>query len=553
MKSEDKRLIQAYYSGSITKRDAKKLSELLEHDPKARSYYITYSAITEHLGESIQDTENEIFSSPKLSFPKKQSTAPWLLIAASLVLAFLVFDYLKKRDKDQTVAISEPASVLNNSRNQAQLVDHFNASIKGITRRLEDFIWVPGKYELLSGELHLRFNRSVDFIYQGPGIFEIEDYQNIRVTKGNIRTIVLNENGKGFTIKSPTTTYIDWGTEFTLNISPSQQDKFNIDQGEVEVSSVEKPHNSTMLTRSNLSQQKLDFIELDDRLKPSEPGDAGAKRNFKAFEKLAHHPDTIGLYNFDYPEQSKLSEEMVKRIPKSWQKWSEANDLKPNRLIINHAKSEIGSHGVYHKSHRTRGRWPGSYSIDLPHKGSHVSFSMLGKYPEITINFWLQKLDHLDAINALIRSDHWDEIGNLCIEFDRGGKPYLHQWGETFPNNYRFDNKRLSLGWQLVTYTFGREENDSKSKIYLNGNLVLESKTTWTNHISLSDFTIGGCVHESGPSSTNLNCNIDEMVITKKRWSEEEIREYFLDGFPYYQVEPITFAEKSFSPTNPAR
>ena len=140
---EDKRLIQAYYSGSITKRDAKKLSELLEHDPKARSYYITYSAITEHLGESIEDAENEIFSSPQLSFYNKQSTAPWLLIAASLVLAFFVFDYLKNRDNDQTVvAISEPASVLNNSRNQAQLVDHFNASIKGITRRLEDFIWV---------------------------------------------------------------------------------------------------------------------------------------------------------------------------------------------------------------------------------------------------------------------------------------------------------------------------------------------------------------------------------------------------------------------------
>ena len=34
MKSEDKRLIQAYYSGSITKRDTKKLNELLEHDPK---------------------------------------------------------------------------------------------------------------------------------------------------------------------------------------------------------------------------------------------------------------------------------------------------------------------------------------------------------------------------------------------------------------------------------------------------------------------------------------------------------------------------------------
>ena len=210
MKKEDKRLIQAYYSGSITKRDAKKLSELLEHDPKARSYYITYSAITEHLGESIEDAENEIFSSPQLSFPKTIHR-PMVTYCGLFSARIFCLRLSKKRDNDQTVvAISEPASVLNNSRNQAQLVDHFNASIKGITRRLEDFIWVPGKYDLLSGELHLRFNHCVDFIFQGPGIFEIEDYQNIRVTKGNIRTIVLNENGKGFTIKSPTATYIDW-------------------------------------------------------------------------------------------------------------------------------------------------------------------------------------------------------------------------------------------------------------------------------------------------------------------------------------------------------
>ena len=105
----------------------------------------------------------------------------------------------------------------------------------------------------------------------------------------------------------------------------------------------------------------------------------------------------------------------------------------------------------------------------------------------------------------------------------------------------------------MVTYTFGREENDSKSKIYIDGNLVFESKTKWTNYISLGDFTIGGCVNENGPSSANLNCKIDEMVISKNRWSEEDIREYFLDGFPFYQVEPIIFAESSFSPTNPAR
>ena len=45
----------------------------------------------------------------------------------------------------------------------------------------------------------------------------------------------------------------------------------------------------------------------------------GINNEFKAFEKLANHADTIGLYNFDSPEQSILIEELVKRIPKNWQ------------------------------------------------------------------------------------------------------------------------------------------------------------------------------------------------------------------------------------------
>ena len=93
------------------------------------------------------------------------------------------------------------------------------------------------------------FNDSVELLFSGPGTFEILNPKLVKVAQGNVRTIVLNDKGKEFTVLSPSSRYIDWGTEFSLNIFPSGEDLVNVHEGAIEVQSLVTQNTSKMLTR----------------------------------------------------------------------------------------------------------------------------------------------------------------------------------------------------------------------------------------------------------------------------------------------------------------
>ena len=161
-----------------------------------------------------------------------------------------------------------------------------------------------------------------------------------------------------------------------------------------------------------------------------------------------------------------------------------------------------------------------------------------------TFNVWLQRLYFSEPRQSLIRPNDWNKFGHFSFEFSRSGTVSFDQWGETDMKIHKISNQSLGSTWQLVTYTFGKEESDSKSKIFIDGNLVMEARPTWTSKLTLGDCTIGGFLTNHGESHGNLNCNIDEILILQKRWSEKEIKKYFRSGFPYYQLDPDLLVHK---------
>lgn len=545
MNQEDKKLIADYFANRISDKDAPKLRQLLSGSKEARKFFRTFSALSEHI--------EELKNMPRSSDDQPIKWISWLkqnctlskAIAASLVLGlgYLFIDFHARETEENNISKlsgTPPVAETAETGGLIQLVDQFNATFKGISGAVEDFSWAPGKYELLGGKLHLRFNRCVDFLFKGPGSFEIEDFENISVTKGNIRTIVLSEKGKGFTIKSPTTSYIDWGTEFSLEINPSKKDKFGLHQGEVEIVN----EKSFFVHRENQTKKDLPKTEVDLTLKTLNTGDIGAHRNAKMFSKLSKDPDVIGLYNFDFVPDSSITSDYIAKIPEHWQNWHKKpeSSLSGRRLFTNLAESKIASHGVQNSGYRTRGRWPGSYSLSLPHRGSHLNLFIPGEYSEFTINFWLQKLFCYEPRQGLILPNNWSKkFGQFSLEFSRAGEVEFHQWGETKLQINRIKNQKLGPQWQLLSYTFGKEKDGYKNKIFINGNLLMEVKPTWTSKINLGEFTIGGFLTSGGKSHGNLNCNIDEILILKKRWSEKEVKQYFKSGFPYHQMQPDLF------------
>jgi hypothetical protein len=169
------------------------------------------------------------------------------------------------------------------------LIDFYDVQFKNTTKSLEDIHFDQGKYEIERGQLHLRFDDSVELLFSGPGSFEILNPKLVSVTQGNVRTIVLNDKGKEFTILSPTSRYIDWGTEFSLNISPNGEDLVNVHEGAIEVQCLATQNKSQMLTRFSKVIDSPEFtpVLIDKQLENSMPGEMGGTRNQKLFDKLA--------------------------------------------------------------------------------------------------------------------------------------------------------------------------------------------------------------------------------------------------------------------------
>jgi len=547
MNEEDKKLIADYFANRISDENAPKLRQLLNSSIEARKFFRTFSALSEHV-EELKNSQIPSSDQPiKYSQWTKHKATMLMGLAALLVLGLmtLLIRFPSHSNPESKIADVEFPDTPANSTTMVQsieLIDHFDVSLKDFPGGIEHLIWNTKRYQLLNGQLHLRFNQCVDLIFEGPGIFEIRDFADVLITDGIARIVVLDERGKGFKVQSPTTSYIDWGTEFSLMIRPNEKDKFIIDQGEVEIFQNSNPSDSSFVTRSNREIEKVKYIKYDKNLNSPKPGEPGAKRYKQAFEDLKQNPHVIGLYDFNLKKEP-LTQEDLSRIPTKWSNWHrmDENEIAPYRLVENHSISEIATHGIYHMCHRAKGRWPGSFSLSLPHATSFISLSIPQELPEFTANFWLKKFQQLGAINKLIRPDRWEGFGNFAVDFSRNGQPNLSHWGESFINSSRPSIDKLSTNWQLVTCTFGKERNNYKSKIYINGKLVLEATPTWTKKVKLNHFTIGGLPKDRG--SYNLNCYIDEIVMLDKSWDETEINHFFRDGFPYYTVEPNHLAQ----------
>jgi len=549
MNTKDKQRVEEYFAGRISKDDAEQLSKSLGNNKELRAYFLTYATITEYLDESKPILNPVNFERPSFNFKTKRTQAPYLLIAASIAFAFLFFGFeIYQNQSAPHAGEKETANLQTEEEELVQLIDHFDLSIKGIHSPVENLTWQPGKYHILKGSFHLRFNRSTDFLFQGPGLFEIKDLKNIYVERGNLRTIVLNEKGKGFTVTSPTTSYIDLGTEFDLKIEPDQKDTFNLKQGEVVIVPKTDSISRTTVTRGNQNNQKLPNTQIPEEFTTIFPGLSGKQRSNRIFEQHLKNPDVIGLFNFEIVQSDQITSKYIEKVSGSFPgkipfiNESKIDQIHHHRFFTNHAESSDVTHGVSHKCQRSKGRWPNTYSISFPNEDSKAVLNIAKDYKSLTINFWIQPMYLSNPSNFLIRSYDWNGFGSFGIDIDRMGKTHEHQWGESRLETVRHGEQKLTQNWHLLTYTFGKDGSGFHSKLYIDGKLATHSQPTWTKSIRLGSLLMGG-VKRFG---FNLNCNIDEMLIIKKTWTEDQIRDYYQNGFPYYQVDADLLTRRHF-------
>jgi len=541
MNDSDRNLIELYLEGNLPADKWEEFSHRLEQSADMRREFRKLSVLDENLrAQSI--------GFPNLAEREQNHTPhpilPWMISAACLVACFFIWEINQKNQPLEKAAIANTGTVTT-SAPIATLIDFYDVQFKNTTKSLEDIHFDQGKYEIERGQLHLRFDDSVELLFSGPGSFEILNPKLVSVTQGNVRTIVLNDKGKEFTILSPTSRYIDWGTEFSLNISPNGEDLVNVHEGAIEVQCLATQNKSQMLTRFSKVIDSPEFapVLIDKQLENSMPGEMGGTRNQELFDKLATDPDVIGLYDFKLPQLSK--DTLVQRIPQMWES-SKAN-MHPHRWVPNlHLSNTDASHGIFHGANRTKGRWPEAGGINLYLKNAHLSLDLNQNYENFSFACWLKPTGKLNnPLNTLIRPYRWENFGNLSIEVTRSGKLKQFLWGEPHIQELQPSKGRLSKDWNHIAYTFGKVDEKTVSSLYLNGKLYNQVFPNFTDSVDLRNAIIGCTQKKNGEYLNQFNAVLDELVLFKKTLTEEEIEKFYHSGLPTYEFNDLTLATNS--------
>ena len=139
-------------------------------------------------------------------------------------------------------------------------------------------------------------------------------------------------------------------------------------------------------------------------------------------------------------------------------------------------------------------------------------------------------------LNSLVSPYKWEKFGNLSIDISRSGKINQHLWGERNLSVITYGDSKIQEGWNHIVYTFGREDEEVRSKVFLNGKLVNEAMPRWTQHISLKQMIIGASKNKEGQFYNGLRFVLDELTIWKKTLSQNEIQEQYLNGLPLHDL-----------------
>lgn len=253
---------------SATTADREELSRLVSESPEVRRIYIAYMNDTAVLkwqldapaSELLHDLAAELpgISAPAVHGGRQRAKRYWMLpglglaAAAMIGLAALLVGTRTIRQGDpadprQVVAEWNESDV---SRPRSVTVPDGVAKVGVATlMRIMDIEWSEkgdGRQELTrlaSGEI-LRFERGeaevvfdsgVEVLLRGPAEFEIRaaDYAVARLGGISVR---VGEDGRGFTIETPSARVVDLGTEFGIDVSPSGATEVAVFRGLVDLS-----------------------------------------------------------------------------------------------------------------------------------------------------------------------------------------------------------------------------------------------------------------------------------------------------------------------------
>lgn len=219
--------------GRLDEAEAQALSQRILNDADARRL----------LAEAaLMDAELRLGGEPAVVAPvvtrawRPRLTHGLTAIAAALVAAGMVW-----------LLVSEPTPVA--TLTKAHLCKWGNSALP----TLEGGKLRPGMLELLEGIATLKFNSGAEVVLEAPVSLEVISAMECRIKKGTVVAEV-PPSAKGFTIQTPETKVVDYGTRFGVSASEDGKCLVHVIEGLVEVERQGEPQ-----IKSLRAGQRVDY------------------------------------------------------------------------------------------------------------------------------------------------------------------------------------------------------------------------------------------------------------------------------------------------------
>lgn len=228
MKSGEKELelIRCYLGGQASREEVAALESRMLEDPQLRRDFLAYARVDAALPVAIG--EEAALDLVEQKSPRSRGGSvwlPWAAMVAVLIMGLL----LGIQFRQQSAELTDPPPVA-----RFGVLSHCRWTDPAVQVRSGDALGSGRRIELSSGKAEVLFNTGASMQLRGPAIVELRSGHGIFLALGQVHVVAGTPESKGFTVETPSSTFIDIGTAFSATVSPDGLSRLKVSQGEVD-------------------------------------------------------------------------------------------------------------------------------------------------------------------------------------------------------------------------------------------------------------------------------------------------------------------------------
>lgn len=530
---ERSKLMAALIEGDISETDLLRLEAEFSIDPDLRKEYYRQVELTALLEEQAEIQQPNV-----TEFTNFNYSGNFVGMAAAIALLLMVAFYFihnSQKNTDSTLPVSakKESEVNGYAVIAAQADVEWTGNEADSTQKgsLISEKW----FQMNAGLVQLEMFSGATVFIEGPATFRTLSPMDLEVVQGKIRVNV-PVPAQGFKVHTRAGEVVDQGTEFALNVQPSEMNLYVV-EGEVEW----WPSEGAM---SRFSEG------------------AGARWTQSSEQEQLQTVSTDSITQDDFVKR--LSDSRSTRL-RRWEQYKEQLKKDPRlvvyylmgetrtgaRKILNLAKvnSEGKEEGSVVAAREANNRWGLPHqALDFSPTGSRVRLKVTDPLNSLTLLCWV-KINSLDRwYNSLFLTDghelhepHWQimDDGRLFFSVKKND-----QWDRSrgikdkhIFYSPKFWDTSLSGQWLMIATTYDTENRQVTH--YLNGRLLSQERIPeeyLVETVRIGNASLGnwGLPERDEPrfAVRNLNGSMDEFVLFNTALTQDEIYEIYANGKP---------------------